>query len=86
MTQYPECYLARETGICYSAVAMITDYDVGIKEKNLSMERGNMGKVLVVFNDDIAKVKKLIFRLIDKLPIEGTCGCSKNRLGSYYEQ
>ena len=29
MTQYPEAYLARELGICYASIALITDYDVG---------------------------------------------------------
>lgn len=30
MTQYPECYFARELGICYAACAAITDYDPGV--------------------------------------------------------
>jgi DNA topoisomerase-1 len=30
MTQFPECYIARELGMCYAAVAAITDYDVGL--------------------------------------------------------
>ena len=32
MTQYPEAYLARELEICYTNVALITDYDVGLTE------------------------------------------------------
>ncbi len=31
MTQYPEAYLARELGICYASIALITDYDVGVE-------------------------------------------------------
>ena len=31
MTQYPEAYLARELGICYAAIALITDYDTGVE-------------------------------------------------------
>ena len=31
MTQYPEAYLARELGICYVSIALITDYDVGVE-------------------------------------------------------
>jgi alpha,alpha-trehalase len=29
MTQYPEVVLARELGLCYSGIALVTDYDVG---------------------------------------------------------
>ncbi len=31
MTQYPEAALARELGICYVSIALITDYDVGVE-------------------------------------------------------
>ena len=31
MTQYPECYLARELEICYVNISLITDYDVGLE-------------------------------------------------------
>ena len=30
MTQYPEATLARELGICYATVAVVTDYDSGL--------------------------------------------------------
>ena len=33
MTQYPEAYLARELGICYAAIALITDYDTGVEAR-----------------------------------------------------
>ena len=29
MTQYPEAYLARELGLCYAGLALVTDRDVG---------------------------------------------------------
>ena len=29
MTQYPECWLARELELCYANVSLVTDYDVG---------------------------------------------------------
>ena len=31
MTQYPECYLARELEICYVNISLITDYDAGLE-------------------------------------------------------
>ena len=30
MTGYPEAWLARELGLCYANVSLITDYDVGV--------------------------------------------------------
>ena len=32
MTLVPECQLAREMNMCYSSLAMITDYDVWAEE------------------------------------------------------
>ncbi len=31
MTQYPECWLARELELCYANIALVTDYDVGLE-------------------------------------------------------
>ena len=31
MTQYPECWLARELELCYANVSLVTDYDVGLE-------------------------------------------------------
>jgi 5'-methylthioadenosine phosphorylase len=84
MTQYPECYFAREMGICYVSIAMITDYDVGIKN-HLQMNTKGMVKVLKIFNNNIEKVKKLIFQIIKELPIKKNCGCSKNLPDEYYK-
>lgn len=30
MTEYPEIALAREKAMCYTAIAVVTDYDSGI--------------------------------------------------------
>ena len=31
MTQYPECWLARELELCYANISLVTDYDVGLE-------------------------------------------------------
>jgi 5'-methylthioadenosine phosphorylase len=31
MTQYPEAYLARELGMHYAGIALVTDYDTGVE-------------------------------------------------------
>ena len=31
MTQFPECWLARELELCYANISLVTDYDVGLE-------------------------------------------------------
>jgi len=44
-----------------------------------------VAKVLKIFNNNIEKVKKLIFQIIKELPIKKNCGCSKSLLDEYYK-
>jgi 5'-methylthioadenosine phosphorylase len=85
MTQYPECYFAREMGLCYTAIAMVTDYDVGIKS-NVQINIGGIGKVIRIFDRNVEKVKKLLFKIIEELPSEINCDCSKNLADEYYKR
>jgi 5'-methylthioadenosine phosphorylase len=58
MTQYPECYLAREFGLCYVATAMITDYDVGVGRRRISFGTDtSLRPVLDVFDRNVAALK-----------------------------
>jgi len=67
MTQYPEAILARELGICYTGIALVTDYDVGVRgiggQESVSIE-----EVFRVFNANVEHVKALILRMIEQLP------------------
>ena len=71
MTLIPEVNLAREVRMCYSTIAMVTDYDVWA-EKPVSAE-----EVVKTMNENVEKVKKLLANLIPKIPIERKCNCSK---------
>jgi len=75
MTQYPEVALAREKGMCYSAIALITDYDAGVvfKEK---VKPVKTSEFLKVFKNNNERALKLIFRVIENLP-EKNCECEK---------
>ena len=42
MTQYPEAYLARELGMHYAGIALITDYDTGV-EHDPDVDAGHPG-------------------------------------------
>ncbi len=66
MTQYPECYLARELEICYVNISLITDYDAGME----GAEPVTNDEVVRVFNENNSKVKDLIYAMIPALPDE----------------
>jgi len=85
MTQYPECYLARELGLCYGVLASVTDYDVGI-ESQLAMQSSNMKDVLKIFNRNIQNTKNVIFKFLDSYNTDMYCNCSKLEVHTYFEQ
>jgi 5'-methylthioadenosine phosphorylase len=76
MTQYPEAILARELGICYTGIALVTDYDVGIAGDT---ERGavSIEEVFRVFQENVGKVKELILRMVAGMEGERTCPCEE---------
>lgn len=65
MTQYPECMLAKELGIPYTNIALITDYDAGL-EGNPEVKPVTEEEVLRVFKDNNEKVKKVLYTMIEK--------------------
>jgi 5'-methylthioadenosine phosphorylase len=72
MTQYPEAALARELGICYSGLALVTDYDAGVERA----EAVTMEAVFRVLDENIERVKGVILRAIPAIPADPACACS----------
>lgn len=70
MTLFPECVLAREAGICYASVALVTDYDVWAEK---AVEHAD---VLQTMKENVHKVKLLFQAAIESLPNERGCGCA----------
>lgn len=70
MTIAPECVLARETGICYSAISLATNFAAG-------MEKGMLShlKVLKVCAEKRKNLEELILRAIPRIPEAKSCGC-----------
>ncbi len=83
MTQYPECYFAREAGLCYAVLASVTDWDVGVPS-SLSMRPENMNRVLAIFWRNVAMTKTIV---LDTIASMGAfdCGCSSKVSQPYYE-
>ena len=66
MTQYPEGYLALELGIPIVNIALVTDYDAGLEGRD-DIKPVTMDDVYKVFNENIERVKGLIFNMIEKM-------------------
>jgi 5'-methylthioadenosine phosphorylase len=81
MTQYPEAYLARELEICYVNISLITDYDVGL-EGQAGVEPVSHAEVMKVFSSNNERVKQAIFKIVEAIPAERTCGCGHALAGA----
>ncbi|MBC7333018.1 MAG: S-methyl-5'-thioadenosine phosphorylase [Actinobacteria bacterium] len=81
MTQYPECYLARELEICYVNISLITDYDVGL-EGHPEIKPVTHEEVIKVFNQNNDKLRELLFKAIPKVPKVRNCICSQALKGA----
>ncbi len=71
MTNLAEAKLAREAEICYSTLAMVTDYDcwyMGEEEVTLDMIIQNLMA-------NVNAAKKLLKEVIEKMPDSRTCRC-----------
>jgi 5'-methylthioadenosine phosphorylase len=80
MTQYPEAALARELGLCYATVALVTDYDVGV-EGDTSVGPVTIDEVFAVMADNNDRVRQLLFRAIAAVPADRGCDCASGSGG-----
>ena len=75
MTNVPEVVLAREAGLCYSTVALSTNFGAGISPTVLTHQ-----EVLDVMAENVEKVRRLLMELIPNLGSDRNCDCQE--LGS----
>ncbi len=80
MTQCPEAVLAAELGICYSAIALITDYDAGL-DGVPGIEPVTQAEVFGFLDDNVDRVRALLFRVLRDLPEEAHPDCAKRTGG-----
>lgn len=73
MTTHPEVALARELGLCYTTLALVTDYDVGVEGHDAPVTQQ---EVLRVFASNIDRLRGLLFDVVAGLPVEPSCECS----------
>lgn len=75
MTQYPESVLARELGMCYAGVALVTDYDAGLEGVG-GIEAVTVEVVLRVLAANIERVQATLVRAVPAIPAEAACACA----------
>ncbi len=78
MTQFPESALAGELGMCYTGIALVTDYDSGV-EDDPSVEPVTMEQIFAFFEANIDRVRSLLFELIPSIPSERDCRCGEHQ-------
>jgi 5'-methylthioadenosine phosphorylase len=72
MTGAPEASIARELGLCYTSVAVVTDHDAGVE----TGEGVTHAEVLEVFGQSIERLKGLLTEVIGQLPKpDADCSC-----------
>ena len=72
MTQYPEAHLVKELNMCPLNISLITDYDAGLVA---DCEPVSHEAVMKVFSDNIQKLQKLLFKIVEMTDDNKTCDC-----------
>jgi 5'-methylthioadenosine phosphorylase len=76
MTQYPEAYLARELGMHYTGIALVTDYDTGVDD-DPSVQPVTQEQVFGFFEENVHHIRALLLELVPTLPDEPAgCECA----------
>ena len=72
MTSVPECVLAREAGMCYAAMAMVTNMAAGISDNPLTHD-----EVVEVMARNTEAVRRLALETIVRIPADRSCTCNR---------
>mgnify|MGYP003996504733 FL=1 len=72
MTNVTEAKLAREAGLCYSTLALVTDFDCWhIEEEPVTLEA-----VLEIMHQNVERAQKVINELVPLMDKIDSCGCA----------
>ena len=81
MTQHPEAVLARELELCYANISLVTDYDVGVGDR----PPVSHAEVVRVFDENLGRLRELLFRIVPELPAKRDCPCATALDGARFE-
>ena len=77
MTGHPEAVLARELGICYATIALVTDLDAGVSAE----ESVDQAQVFALFERHLGRLRDLLAGVVAQVPARaeeppGACACA----------
>lgn len=72
MTGHPEAVLARELGVCYAPLALVTDMDAGVA----GHEPVDQATVFALFKENLDRLRELLQRTLASLGDDRDCGCA----------
>ena len=75
MTQYPECWLARELELCYASIALVTDYDVGL-EGSPEVAPVSTEIAFAAFRQNLDRLRDLLFHAIPRIGPQPQDACA----------
>ncbi|MGA7672535.1 MAG: S-methyl-5'-thioadenosine phosphorylase [Nitrolancea sp.] len=78
MTAMPEARLAREAGLCYVTLAMVTDYDVWHEVE----EAVSVQAVIDNLRRNVAHAQSVVRSAVPGLHADWTCGCGSSLQGA----
>lgn len=70
MTGVPEVVLARELGLCYVSIALVTNFAAGISKSPLTHQ-----EVLDVMSQHVHRLRAVMLNAIERLGVEYECSC-----------
>ncbi|WP_046778853.1 S-methyl-5'-thioadenosine phosphorylase [Streptomyces yangpuensis] len=71
MTGHPEAILARELGLCYTSMALVTDLDAGAE----TGDGVSHTEVLKVFGENVGRLRTVLFDAVAGLPATDSRDC-----------
>jgi 5'-methylthioadenosine phosphorylase len=78
MTQYPEVVLARELGMCYVTLAVVTDFDAGVAGRP-EVAAVTHEEVIAAFARSRDRLVQALDHLVTALPESRGCGCHASK-------
>ncbi|WP_285570417.1 S-methyl-5'-thioadenosine phosphorylase [Streptomyces sp. RTGN2] len=72
MTGHPEAVLARELALCYTPIALVTDYDAGVQ----AGDGVSQDEVFRIFGENVEVLKGLVLEAIAQLDLTRPCSCA----------
>ena len=76
MTQHPEAVLARELGMCYVTLAVVTDFDAGLLD-GADIEPVTQETAIATFARSRERLAHALDLLVARIPVSRSCGCGQ---------